>query len=191
MKKDIDENELIQYIVVNTELNMSAGKISAQVGHVCSECVIKQGDSEDFKKWHDKYAQKKRVLGGKQKVLENLEQAGFISIRDNGLTEIVPNSLTAVSLGIMTRKEAQSYTKKLQCLKDRNAYQDTYIIKIHPSFPHIMGKDKTIKIQSNLSLDTILKNLKEKLETENSMFTYDLHGYTVKDFLDSIELFNL
>ena len=124
LEKYIDkEKELVQYIIINKDLNMSPGKIAAQVGHVCTLCAMhileyKEWEWEKyqiFKEWFNK-DQKKIILEAHQKVLEKLENQ-FYSIRDNGLTEIPSNSLTAVSLGVMTRKEAEPYVKRLQLLK--------------------------------------------------------------------------
>ena len=112
-KKDI---ELIEYIVVNKDLNMSAGKIAAQVGHVCGMCAEKQSLLPKYKKWKDSYDFKKIVLAGHQKDLEKLKEQNFFYVIDKGYTEIPANSLTAVSLGIMTRKEAKKYIKRLQIL---------------------------------------------------------------------------
>lgn len=121
MKKQIDENELIQYYIVNKDLKMGSGKIAAQVAHVATIIAIEEGTSiepEIYTKFDDWYAndQKKVVLGGHQKDLEKLVGQGFYYIRDNGLTEIAPNSLTCVGLGVMTRKEAKPYIKRLQLL---------------------------------------------------------------------------
>lgn len=122
--------ELIEYIVVNKDLKMSPGKIAAQVGHVCTICAhhyitnLNKDWNNKFLAWFEK-DQKKIVLEGHQKDLEKLislnEDRDFSNkvffIKDNGLTEIPAGSLTAVSLGIMTREEAKPYTKRLQLLK--------------------------------------------------------------------------
>ena len=49
-------------------------------------------------------------------LLEKLEN-DYYSLRDKGYTEIKQNSLTAVSLGIMTREQAEPIVKRLQLLK--------------------------------------------------------------------------
>lgn len=123
--------ELIQYIVVNKDLCMSSGKIAAQVGHVCTICseyYLSLGRDDgwckpkaiepDITKYHLWYydSQKKIILQGHQKDLEKLVTQGFIYIKDNGYTEIPKGSLTAVSLGIMSREEARPFVKRLQLL---------------------------------------------------------------------------
>ncbi|MFC0903714.1 aminoacyl-tRNA hydrolase [Clostridium sp. MT-14] len=121
MKKNVDENELVQYYVVNKDLNMSIGKTSAQVAHVATIIAIEEGTSikpEIYTKFDEWYAdnQTKIILGAHQKDLEKLVSEGFYYIRDNGKTEIEPNSLTVVGLGVMTRKEAKLYIKRFQLL---------------------------------------------------------------------------
>lgn len=110
-------NELVEYFVVNSELNMSAGKTSAQVGHVATIIAVEfsNNSNDDFDKWY-KNDQKKIILRGKQKDLERLIADGFYFIRDNGLTEIPCGSLTCVGLQPMLKSEAQKYVKRLQLL---------------------------------------------------------------------------
>ena len=116
------EDSLVQYYVVNSELNMSKGKISAQVAHVATIIAFENlyncknaNEHIKFMEWY-KNDQKKIVLRGKQKNLEKLVEQGFYFIRDNGLTEVAPNSLTAIGLGVMWKSEAQKYIKRLQLL---------------------------------------------------------------------------
>ena len=111
------EKELIEYIVVNVDLKMSAGKIATQVGHVCGMCAEKQSQTHKYEVWKQLHDFKKITLAGHQKTLESLEKQGFFAVRDKGYTEIPENSLTAVSLGIMTRKEASLFIKRLQLFK--------------------------------------------------------------------------
>ena len=116
------EDSLVQYYVVNSELNMSKGKISAQVAHVATIIAFENlyncknaNEHTKFMEWY-KNDQKKIVLRGKQKDLEKLVEQGFYFIRDNGLTEIANGSLTCVSLGVMWKSEARKYIKRLQLL---------------------------------------------------------------------------
>jgi len=116
------EDSLVQYYVVNSELNMSKGKISAQVAHVATIIAFENlyncknaNEHIKFMEWY-KNDQKKIVLRGKQKNLEKLVEQGFYFIRDNGLTEIANGSLTCVSLGVIWKSEAQKYVKRLQLL---------------------------------------------------------------------------
>jgi len=86
-----------EYFIVNSELNMSAGKVAAQIGHVATIIAVDYCDQDIFWKWYQN-DQKKIILRGKQKDLEKLIDAGFYYIRDNGLTEIENGALTCVGL---------------------------------------------------------------------------------------------
>ena len=111
------EKELVEYIIINKDLEMTAGKIAAQVGHVCGMCAEKESNTHKYQVWKDYHDFKKITLSGHTKTLLDLEKQGFYAVRDKGYTEIPENSLTAVSLGIMTRKEAKLYVKRLQLFK--------------------------------------------------------------------------
>lgn len=122
MDKIHDENELLQYYIVNKDLGMSPGKIAGQVAHVCRRIThwYNYGNCMEFYKytnWIENYSEKKIILEAHQSTLEKLKEQGFFYVEDNGLTEIPKGSLTCVGLGIMPRKEAQKYIKRLQLLK--------------------------------------------------------------------------
>lgn len=116
-------DEIVQYFVVNKELNMSPGKIAAQVAHVAtistSEIMNPMSKNVIYGVWFYPWLngnQKKIILKGKQKDLEKLIGEGFFYIKDNGLTEIPPGSLTVVGLPPMLKTDAQQYVKRLQLL---------------------------------------------------------------------------
>ena len=77
------EDELVEYFIVNSELNMSCGKVCAQIGHVATiiavECFNPHDPICDFSQWFEN-DQKKIILRGKQKDLDRLIQAGFYII---------------------------------------------------------------------------------------------------------------
>ena len=113
-------DELVQYFIINSELNMSSGKISAQVGHVATIIthdiiVFKKDIYLTWLKWFQN-DQKKIILRGKEKDLKKLIDVGFYYIRDNGLTEIPSGSLTVCGLPPMLKSEAQRFVKRLQLL---------------------------------------------------------------------------
>lgn len=107
-------NELVEYFVVNSELNMSPGKVAAQVAHVATIIANRNQMNYDYWKWIEDYNQKKIILRGKQKDLEKLMDLDFYYVRDIGLTEILEGSLTVVGLPPMKRSEAQRFIKRLQ-----------------------------------------------------------------------------
>ena len=112
------DDELIEYFVVNSELNMSLGKTAAQVAHVATIIAVKHylNKWDYFHEWYENN-QKKIILQGKQKDLEKLIEQGFYYIRDIGCNEVLPNSLTCCGLPPMPRSEAQKYIKRLQLYK--------------------------------------------------------------------------
>ena len=133
-----DKNEIVQYFIVNSEIKISAPKLSAQIGHVATiitheitkimyqpisenEAYINPNiliNIDDWIKWYDNgKGQKKIILRGKEKQLLKLIDQGFYYIRDNGLTELLPNTLTVCGLPPMKRSEAQKYVKRLQLYK--------------------------------------------------------------------------
>lgn len=120
-----EDDELISYFIINKDLNMSAGKIAVQVAHAmtiqsCDIILQNNGVSkEKFLEWYTKSNQKKIVLMAHEKDLIKLLQKcdKFYEVRDIGLTEVAPNSLTCVGLPIMTRKEAKKYVHRLQLLR--------------------------------------------------------------------------
>jgi len=131
------ENEIVQYFVVNNEINISSPKLSAQIGHVATIITYEITklmyqpinldeyvnpnvliNINDWINWYDNgKGQKKIILAGKEKQLLKLIDQGFYYIRDNGLNELLPDTLTCVGLPPMKRFEAQKYIKRLQLYK--------------------------------------------------------------------------
>jgi len=111
-------DEYIQYYVVNKELEMSKGKISAQVAHGATISAMVLGHLDFFKEWFNN-DQKKIVLQGSEKdmykILTNVMDS--YKVVDNGLTEIPKGSMTVVVLPPMKRSEAQQFVKRLQLYK--------------------------------------------------------------------------
>jgi PTH2 family peptidyl-tRNA hydrolase len=105
------------YIVVNEDLEMGKGKVSAQVAHACTCYLLQSGEKEKIDKWFNQ-CQKKIVLRAHQKQMEKFEeQFPQFAVRDLGLTEIPENSLTAVCLGIGTKENMLSIVKRLRIYK--------------------------------------------------------------------------
>ncbi|EDL64254.1 aminoacyl-tRNA hydrolase [Bacillus sp. SG-1] len=117
-------SEVVQYFIVNKELNMSAGKIAAQTAHAATISTIDllsdrssfANFREDFIEWYQA-GMTKIVLRGKQKDLEKLAEQGFYSIRDSGRTEIASGSLTVVALPPMPKSQAKEKVGHLSLFK--------------------------------------------------------------------------
>ncbi|WP_409254156.1 aminoacyl-tRNA hydrolase [Bacillus sp. SCS-153A] len=108
------ESEIVQYFVINKELNMSAGKIGAQTAHAATISTIDiLSENSTFAEFRDHFVQwyqtgmAKIELKGRQKDLEKLAQQGYYSIRDSGRTEIASGSLTVVALPPMPKPLAK------------------------------------------------------------------------------------
>lgn len=116
------------YILVNEDIKIGKGKLAGQVGHaVCTYMYrnyirtyndkIININSEMLEEIDDYMeVQKKIILKCPQSKLEELEKQGYITIRDNGLTQLEPNTLTCVNVGIFDRdkKEVPSWISELK-----------------------------------------------------------------------------
>lgn len=95
-----------QVIVINSGLELSKGKWMAQAGHAAVQGAWKvfEKKPEVFEKWRSE-GQKKVVLQtdeeGLSKIKEKAGRVGapFVEVRDAGLTEVEPGTLTCVCLG--------------------------------------------------------------------------------------------
>ena len=94
-------------IVVREDLDISCGKISAQVAHAAVECALiaKRKKRKWFKEWYDE-GQKKVVVKVKdiQEMMRLKKRAEKLNIttsliRDAGLTEIPPGTVTSLGIG--------------------------------------------------------------------------------------------
>lgn len=91
-------------VLVRTDLDMGKGKIAAQVAHAAVEAALKVNKIK-FYKWKVT-GQKKVIL--KVKDINELEtycsrarreKINTVTIRDAGLTQIVPGSITVAAIG--------------------------------------------------------------------------------------------
>ncbi|QWC21307.1 peptidyl-tRNA hydrolase [Bacillus haikouensis] len=120
-----NKRDLVQYFVVNKDVNMSKGKTAAQVAHAATLSTLEMVSDKtsfadrqpDFVEWLQT-GMKKIILKGSQPQLEKLEKDGFFSIRDSGLTEIQKGSLTVIALPPMDKWEAKEIVGHLSLLKN-------------------------------------------------------------------------
>ncbi|MFI8687384.1 aminoacyl-tRNA hydrolase [Rossellomorea sp. NPDC077527] len=117
--------DLVQYFIVNKDLKMSKGKTAAQVAHAATLSTLSlmsqdspfQDNQADFIEWVQT-GMKKVVLKGKWTELKKIEEKGYFSIHDSGLTEIKEGSLTVIALPPMEKYEAKEIVGHLTLLKD-------------------------------------------------------------------------
>ena len=113
----------VMYIVVNQDLNMSKGKTGSMCAHAVFDYLIKcyqnmyneelEDYVEDFKYNGDTIV----ILKAHEKDLLKWGKEGYVTIRDRGLTEVEPDSMTAVNLGIYDKdKEIPKFISRLRLL---------------------------------------------------------------------------
>ena len=111
-------------IVVREDLNISCGKIAVQVAHAAVECVLKAQKEKNphLKEWLLE-GQKKVVVKVKDiKSLYDIESKarsiGLTTavIRDAGLTELPPGTVTCVGIGPDTEEKINKITGSLPLL---------------------------------------------------------------------------
>ena len=123
MTKDMDE--IVQYFVVNSEIDISKGKLAVQIAHASTMIIMDICLFKNTKKnmdllwnWYSNYNQKKIILRGKLKDLIKLrDKCRFYCVVDKGYNELPPETFTCVGLPPMKRSEAQKYVKRLQLYK--------------------------------------------------------------------------
>ena len=134
----ITEDPIVMYLVVRESLNMSTGKISAQVGHAVQNLLINYFKIQIFasKKNLDilpeesllkakittdwlGHASRKVVLKADDKEWLKLKEhfKDVIIIKDAGFTEVAPGSETVMCLWPMLKSTAPKEIKRLQVLK--------------------------------------------------------------------------
>jgi peptidyl-tRNA hydrolase, PTH2 family len=105
MYKYITMAEPIAYFVVNKDLNMTKGKIAAQVGHAAIEIFKRNPRTDIFTAW-DGGSHAKVVLCATQAQMTFLadrypEQT--VRIYDEGRTQIDPDSFTVLAFYVMPK----------------------------------------------------------------------------------------
>lgn len=114
-----------QVIVVRTDIKMSKGKIAAQVAHAAVTAALEamKKKPEWFNAWLEE-GQKKVVLkvNSDKELIEIYNKALAMNlpvalIRDMGLTEIPPGTLTTVAIGPAPEDKIDRITGKLKLLR--------------------------------------------------------------------------
>lgn len=130
----MSERDIVMYIVVRTDLNMSRGKIAAQVAHAAVSCYNADsvralfGNTSHGGDWYKDFNQKKIVLAveSEEELMGILERARQIIgpppliaclIQDVGTTEIKEGTPTCLGLGPDYKNVASIPVKHLPLLK--------------------------------------------------------------------------
>ncbi len=111
-------------IVVRDDLKLSKGKLSVQVAHAAVSCAIKseKNKSKYFSEWFSE-GQKKVVLKTEDldsliKIFNEAKSVGLITelIKDAGLTEVPPGTITVLGIGPAPEDEIDKLVGKLKLL---------------------------------------------------------------------------
>lgn len=131
LAKTRKDDDIVMYIIVRLDLNMSRGKIAAQVAHAAVGCYNKDAVKTLFRgkshggDWYSKNNQKKIILAvqteselmailGRAKEIEDLTT--YI-VFDSGATEIREGTPTALGIGPDWRQVAKIPVQHLPLLK--------------------------------------------------------------------------
>ncbi len=115
---------MLKMVIVVNKIEMSCGKLAAQVAHAAVDCALKSLKKRPYlvKKWLEE-GQKKIVLEAPEKEIMELEKKaksqGLITtlIRDAGLTELEPGTVTALAIGPDEEKKLDKVTGQLPLKK--------------------------------------------------------------------------
>ena len=124
VKKLAEEFEYKQVLVIRTDLKMSRGKIAVQAAHasVSSAEEARKHSPTTWRKWlwegQKKVAVKVATEADLILLREKSEKAGLPTylVRDRGLTELPPGTMTALGIGPAPTKVVDKITGDLQLL---------------------------------------------------------------------------
>lgn len=111
------------YMIINGDLNMSTGKIAAQIGHAAHNIIEKyynktysQQILDNYEMWYQNN-QRIVILSGKEKKLLQIikKYQDCCVIKDAGYTEVPVNALTVVAINPIERGSC-NIIKRLRCL---------------------------------------------------------------------------
>ena len=110
------EREVIQYILLNSDLKIDPSVIGVHIAHACTLATLKENDNQNFKLWFGEKKQKIIILNSKERDMEAIEDK-FYGIRDTGHNNVPKNSLIALSLGFMPKRDAMKYIENCTLYK--------------------------------------------------------------------------
>lgn len=123
----LNEDSYVMYLVVRDDLEMSPGKLGAQVGHAVQYICEKQaqhcwGSGPNNKKEIESYNNWKRdnvgkiVLKAKPSEWKKVCEAALYIVRDAGHTELEPGTETVAVFWPMKKSNRSNLLKKLRLL---------------------------------------------------------------------------
>ena len=122
----MENDNLVMYIVVRSSLNMSSGKIAAQVGHAVGLIYKKSYENrenlpvkmiDNFDDWEDSDYRKVVLAADENEWVKLKSEKNIFIITDLGLTEIPAQSETVIGFWPMYQSTRPKILKRLQLLK--------------------------------------------------------------------------
>ncbi len=142
IKNPFDEDDLIEarkdqedpwilYLVVRESLNMSPGKVAAQVGHAVGMLysyvinmwergILLPEETEqlaNIEAWHKESYRKIVLRADKNEWFKIQKELDYFVVRDAGLTQVEAGSETVMTFLPMKKSQAPKVIKRLQVLK--------------------------------------------------------------------------
>lgn len=111
-------------VVYRTDLKLGKGKLAVQVAHAAVNCALssKKDNSKYFKSWY-REGQKKVVVKAEDEeelffLKERAESLGITTslVKDSGLTEVSPGTVTVLGIGPGPNPEIDKVTGDLKLL---------------------------------------------------------------------------
>lgn len=185
----------IMYIVVNKDLNMSPGKIGAHTAHAVFDYLYKETteamnnslmdaqrelientyEMDDFKEYGDTIC----ILKASEKDMLKFENQGYIAVRDMGRTEVRPNSLTAINLGIYDKdKEIPKFIQRLRLLTDNDVLV-VYDMMCEEVFGVYTNREEMLKAFIKFSAENNYEISNSQSETMISLIQRDKDGKVI------------
>lgn len=120
------EDPWVLYLIVRESLDMSTGKIAAQVGHAVGmvyEAYIRDLNNSkssdkinDFKSWRSESFRKIALKADDKEWVKVKEQCECFVVRDAGFTQVKSGSETVIALFPMRKSNVPKIVRKLQVL---------------------------------------------------------------------------
>lgn len=113
------------YILINKDIEITKGKLAGQVSHSVMRYFYlkyKEDDLDEIKDYMEG-KEKKIMLAVSEKELLKLEKdniennLGYSVVRDAGYTELEPNTLTCICLGIFKEEDTPKKVKRMRLYK--------------------------------------------------------------------------
>jgi PTH2 family peptidyl-tRNA hydrolase len=159
---------LAMYILVNGDLKMSSGKVAGQVGHAIESYLYNCEDKELISK-HMESNQTKIVLDCPQNKLEEYaNKYPKYTVRDAGKTELEPDSLTAVCIGILDKdKDEVPKDVKRMRLYNKSTFEQGYKCGVAVLYSVFVDEERITKEEALEDLEKMKllnKNFKDITE---------------------------